>query len=140
MDVLDRGGVGDRQDVGAAFQRVRVIAEPLAAPQLFVREAQALHHRPHRAIEDDDAAGQQITEGVDGGHPPLITTLYSMTGTSELTPAPANEIGWCVDGSVNVANSVDAPVVGSIVTTLPVPSCVNPNTWPLANDVPNSFG
>src|SRR5882672_5738846 len=60
--------------------------------------------------------------------------------TSEFTPAPANEIGFWVVGSLNVANIVEAPVIGSILTTWPVPSWVNPITLFWANDVPNSFG
>ena len=45
-----------------------------------------------------------------------------------LTPAPANEIPICVVGSLNVPNTAPTPLVVSIVTTRPVPSCVNPNT------------
>ena len=34
------------------------------------REPEALDHRAHRAVEHDDAAGEQIAEGIDGGHRP----------------------------------------------------------------------
>ena len=37
---------------------------------------------------------------------------YWITETSALTPAPANAMPFCVPGSVNVANSVPAPVAG----------------------------
>ncbi len=63
-----------------------------------------------------------------------------MIEISEFTPAPANEMPCCVSGSVNVAYIAPTPVVGSILTTWPVPSWVKPITPPAANDVPNSFG
>src|SRR5262249_22268827 len=51
---------------------------------------------------------------------------HRMICTSEFTPAPANEIGWPDDGSVNVAYGVVLPVAGSILTTWPVASWVKP--------------
>ncbi len=77
---------------------------------------------------------------VDGAPQIECRTSHSITGTSELTPAPANEIGMFVIGSLNVANTVPAPVVRSIITTWPVWSCVKPITLPSAYEVPNSFG
>ena len=75
VDVLDRLGLGQREQVVAALERERVVLEPLAAPHRLVREPKPLHHRAHRAVEHDDAAVEQLAQVVDGGHRPLITTV-----------------------------------------------------------------
>ena len=68
VDVLDHVGLGEREDVVAALERVRVIAEALAAPDRLVGELEALDHGSHRAVEHDDAALEQVAQLVDGSH------------------------------------------------------------------------
>ena len=71
VGVVDAGhdvGLRQHQDVGVALQVVAVIGEAGAAV-VGIREAVPLHHRPHRAIEDEDAAGEERVErGADIGH------------------------------------------------------------------------
>src|SRR5204863_502161 len=49
------------EDVVVAAQILRVAGEAFAA-EVALRQAVALHHRPHRAVEDENARGEQRVE------------------------------------------------------------------------------
>src|SRR5690606_5697667 len=59
---------GEGQQLVVALDVVRMIGEALAA-ELLLGEAVALDHGAHRAIEDEDPAGEELAQpGFDGAH------------------------------------------------------------------------
>jgi hypothetical protein len=68
VNLLDRVGPGQREDVDAALDRHRVVRELRAAPRGLVTQVQGLDHRAHRAIEHDDALGHGFAQTLDRRH------------------------------------------------------------------------
>ena len=62
MPAMSSGRVSTSRSL-LPLRSLRVIAEPLAA-ELGVGQLEALDHRAHRAVEDEDALGEQLVEGV----------------------------------------------------------------------------
>ena len=60
MDGADDVGPREDEDVAVALQVARMIGEALAAEVRF-GQLVALDHRPHRAVEDEDAALEQAS-------------------------------------------------------------------------------
>jgi hypothetical protein len=61
VDLADDVGPRQDQQVVVALQILRMILEPLAAEVRF-RQLVALDHRPHRAVEDEDAGRRARVE------------------------------------------------------------------------------
>ena len=61
MDLADHVGARQDQQVVVALEILRVVLEPLAAEVRF-RQLVALDHRPHRAVEDEDALRERALE------------------------------------------------------------------------------
>ena len=61
VDVRDDVGPRQDQHVEVALEIVAVMPEPLAA-KIRLGELTTLNHRPHRAIEDENALGEQPTK------------------------------------------------------------------------------
>ena len=70
VDVQHGVGLREAQDVVVALDGRRPVGEgPLrAAAEVGLLEAVALEHRAHRAVEHEDAAGEEIAKGVGGQH------------------------------------------------------------------------
>ena len=64
MDRLEDVGAGEGEDVVVALQVLRVVPEALPAV-VGLGQAVGLHHRPHRAVDDDDPLREQRLERVD---------------------------------------------------------------------------
>ncbi len=71
MDFLDERRPGQNQEVTTALDVLGVVAEARAA-EVGLGKAVRLHHRPHRAVEHEHAAGEQLLEHAGradvGGH------------------------------------------------------------------------
>ena len=67
VDLGDDRRLGEDQQVVVPPEIARVVPEPLAAERCLV-EAAALDHRPHRAVEEQDAALEQVAQGRFGVH------------------------------------------------------------------------
>jgi hypothetical protein len=65
MNALDHLGPRQHQDVVVALQIVRVIGEP-RPPKVRLGERVALDHRPHGAVEEEDALAEQAIESGSG--------------------------------------------------------------------------
>lgn len=63
MDATNRLPLREREDVDVVFKVFIVIAKTLPAKAGFI-EAEGVDHRAHRAIENEDSLGEQITEQV----------------------------------------------------------------------------
>jgi hypothetical protein len=61
MHVVEHGGVGDRQHVARALEIARMVREALAAERCLVQPV-GLDLRAHRAVEDEDAAGEEVAK------------------------------------------------------------------------------
>ena len=61
MDALDHVGAGQHEDVVVALEVAAVITETLAA-EVGLLEPVALDHGAHRAVEDEDALGEEPFE------------------------------------------------------------------------------
>ena len=61
MDLLDDGGAREAEDVVGTLEVTRMGGELRAAVGRLV-EPVALDHRPHRSVEDEDAAIEQLTK------------------------------------------------------------------------------
>ncbi len=59
MNAGDHLGLGQAQQIVEALQILRVFGEALAA-KIGLRELEALHHRAHRPVEDEDARAQEL--------------------------------------------------------------------------------
>ena len=66
MNVLDDVGPREAQQIVAAFELLRVVGE-LRAAKVALFELVRLDHRPHRAVEHEDASEQQLLEAGDRG-------------------------------------------------------------------------
>ena len=64
MNILDRLGLGQRQQIVIAAQILCVVREPLRAKIAF-RELVALDHRAHGAVEDQDFFARQSVESLE---------------------------------------------------------------------------
>ena len=64
MDVLDQLRLRDRQQVVVAFEILFPGGEALAA-EIVLAEAVALNHRAHRTVKQDNAALEQIEQGLN---------------------------------------------------------------------------
>ena len=60
ISLIDVGARQDQQIV-VALEILRVILEPLAA-EVRLGQLVALDHRPHRAVEDEDALRERVLE------------------------------------------------------------------------------
>ena len=68
VDVANDRGLREREEVVVALQRLRPVGEAIAA-EVGLVERVALDHRAHRAIEDEDAVGEELAETVGAvGH------------------------------------------------------------------------
>src|SRR5690606_1970762 len=67
VDGADGLGLGEREEVVVARQRLRPVPEALA-PEVGLGEAVALEEGAHRAVEDEDAAVEEGAEAVERGH------------------------------------------------------------------------
>ena len=63
VNVFDDLGPGQHQQVVATLEIVRPVLEPLAAERGFIQPV-LLDHRAHGAVENDDALGEQLAQGV----------------------------------------------------------------------------
>ena len=71
MDAGDVVGPREHEQIAVALEVVRMVREPRAA-ELVVGELQALNHRAHGAVEDEDAPGEELMEqGCSIGRPCL---------------------------------------------------------------------
>ncbi len=106
MDLTDRVGLRQDQQVVVALLVVAVVLEPLAA-EVRLAQPEPLDHRAHRAVEDEDLLRGALTQGVrdlgtvDGGE---VGHVRSRQGRMRrLTPMPAGTgvgIGQDVYGAV----------------------------------------
>jgi hypothetical protein len=67
VDAADDIGARQHEYVAVAFEIARVRAEPFS-PELLLRQLVALNHRPHRAVEDEDAVREKRVEPVSCCH------------------------------------------------------------------------
>ena len=63
VDPADRIPLGEDEDVDAVLQVLRVVAEGFAPETVFV-ETEGMDHRPHGAVENGDAGGEEVMEGL----------------------------------------------------------------------------
>ena len=61
MDLADHVGPREHEELVVALQVARVVAEALAA-EVGLAELARLDHRAHRAVEDEDALGEDPLE------------------------------------------------------------------------------
>ena len=61
VDGADDVGAGDAEDVVGALEGVGMVPEALA-PEVVLAEAVRLDHRPHPAVQDEDAPGEVLTQ------------------------------------------------------------------------------
>src|SRR5262249_54974154 len=59
VDVLDGVGPREREQIVATLERARMIFKLRAAKRRLV-ELQRLDHRAHRAVDDEDAPGEEV--------------------------------------------------------------------------------
>ena len=64
MDAFDQVGLSETEQVMQALEVPARVLEPIAAISSFV-ELVLLHHRAHRAVEDDDPAREQLGQRCD---------------------------------------------------------------------------
>ena len=67
VDLLDDRGLREDEEVVRPLEVLRVIAEPVAAVSRLVQPL-ALDHRPHRAVDHGDAAGEEGAQARLGAH------------------------------------------------------------------------
>ncbi len=94
VDVLDRRGLGEHQQVVEAAQAGAVAGEAIAAERRLV-EPQRLDHRPHRAVEDDDAVTDEGLQelGTVGHRPSVARSPGRANGPGAGPRSPPRHIG-----------------------------------------------
>src|SRR6185503_393315 len=78
VNLADDVGTREHQEVVVALEVVRMIAQPLAA-KLRLCQPITLNHRPHRAIEQEDAPGEQLVKAGGRRHRALLAPLAIST-------------------------------------------------------------
>ena len=99
VDAADDVGPRQHEQVVVALQVARVGGEPLAA-EVGLGEAVALHHRAHRAVEDEDAVAEDGVEDVGrrccaamAGVLPFVAPARARAGPRAALDAAGNRDG-----------------------------------------------
>ena len=110
MDSLDHVGAREHEQVVVAGEIPRVAREPLAA-EVGLPEPAALDHRPHRAVEDQDALPQR---GVELRAHAVTLHLSRVHETLECRGPAARNLRGGLHAPVDDAPDPAAGVVGHV--------------------------